>query len=350
MYCFINVCWVNCDILFHFQGAVLRAERCGRPYVFVPSTSQRRQIFTREMEDTMVKMFYGLPKVRLLRLAYDYALSVNAEAIPEKWRERQKASDDWYTGFVRRHPTMKKAEGLAPTPVDSVSQQEINMFLDKYDEILKKNGFFLDKDNNMEENSISTGLMYPNIISLNETSSSKEQKSERLKEGKEASLHNRSPTKDIISPEEQHKFDFQVSEFASYSDQLFANILDQQFPDIGDQPPQTSGNKNLKVGDFVLFEIEVRKKPVNGLSSCCVGWILGELTVNQQYMVTCLHKSNKFGNYDTFYFPVDELTFSIRATQIKCTLKTPVTINPKRTWHSRSIVQFPEPLYGYNLV
>ena len=66
------------------------------------------QVFTSQEEGSlkdhivkMTKMFYGLDKVKVRRLAYEFPAKENKK-IPESWQKNGCAGEDWLKGFRRR--------------------------------------------------------------------------------------------------------------------------------------------------------------------------------------------------------------------------------------------------------
>lgn len=50
-------------------------------------------------------IYYGLSPKEVRKLAYDYARKLNLK-IPQSWTARQMAGADWFSSFMKRHPTL----------------------------------------------------------------------------------------------------------------------------------------------------------------------------------------------------------------------------------------------------
>lgn len=67
-------------------------------------------------------MFHGLTPKATRRLAYEYAERNNLK-YPPKWKETKSAGPDWFSSFLKRHPTLSirtpEATSLARMPSNS---------------------------------------------------------------------------------------------------------------------------------------------------------------------------------------------------------------------------------------
>ena len=72
-----------------------------------------RQVFTTTMEaelceylTTCCRMSHGLSTNQLHQLAFNFAVSNNVSNIPKSWTEKNSASSDWITAFMKRNPSL----------------------------------------------------------------------------------------------------------------------------------------------------------------------------------------------------------------------------------------------------
>jgi len=72
------------------------------------------KVFTEQeeklLEDYLKKaaaLYYGLNPTKVRILAYQFAVKNNKfNVIPRNWKVDEKAGADWFSGFLKRHPTL----------------------------------------------------------------------------------------------------------------------------------------------------------------------------------------------------------------------------------------------------
>ena len=81
------------------------------PISYAPNYSCR-QVFTTDEEvalkDYLVKaseIQYGLTRLQVRELAYEFAFR-NKKTFPTTWEQNQRASEDWFSGFMKRFPEL----------------------------------------------------------------------------------------------------------------------------------------------------------------------------------------------------------------------------------------------------
>ena len=106
------------------RNNILKAQRLGDDTDLRPNYLAAR-IFTDEQEvviktyiKTSAKMFHGLSIVQFRFMVFELAVANNMK-VPDSWRTSQQASDDFYRGFMQRHPDLSiripEATSLART-------------------------------------------------------------------------------------------------------------------------------------------------------------------------------------------------------------------------------------------
>lgn len=124
-----------------------------------------RQVFTKEMESELVdyltaasKIFHGLTMVELRELAYELAAANNV-AMPEVWRENEKAGVDWARGFMDRHRadiSLRCPEATSLQRMSSFNRHNVNTFYDNLEVEMTNKGFTPENVWNIDETGVTT--------------------------------------------------------------------------------------------------------------------------------------------------------------------------------------------------
>ena len=98
-----------------------------------------RQLFSEAEEAEFVqylltasKMFFGLSPKATRKLAFEFALDLGKD-IPEKWKVRQLAGEDWFSGFMRRHASnisVRTPEATSLSRITSYNRVNVNLFFE----------------------------------------------------------------------------------------------------------------------------------------------------------------------------------------------------------------------------
>jgi len=103
------------------------------------------KIFTIEQEqqlaqylETCSSMFHGLTPRNVRKLAYEMAC-MNNLAIPQKWVDKQQAGEDWFTAFLKRHPSpsVRSPEATSLARATAFNEHNIKIKIDPLDRYVK---------------------------------------------------------------------------------------------------------------------------------------------------------------------------------------------------------------------
>lgn len=97
-------------------------------------------------------LMYGLTITNIRVLAYDYAKIIGA-TYPQNWDAASKAGEDWYAGFVKRHPqlSLRTPQQISTFRIKGFSRITVDAFFKLYDEVLAKYKFGPSDIYNMDE-------------------------------------------------------------------------------------------------------------------------------------------------------------------------------------------------------
>lgn len=123
----------------------------------------RKPLFTKaqEMEIAehvllLAKMFFGLTKIELRRLAFEIAERKN---IPNNFNKIERlAGVDWLNGFLKRNPgiSLRKPEATSLNRVTAFNREEVELFYSNVENVMDKHKFSSTHIYNMDETGIST--------------------------------------------------------------------------------------------------------------------------------------------------------------------------------------------------
>ncbi|KAK4314175.1 hypothetical protein Pmani_014508 [Petrolisthes manimaculis] len=142
-----------------------RSKKEANGVTYVPVPGKVNMVFTPEQEGLIVKytiqaaqMFYGLPRIEVRRMVYNYAHACKSKSIPEAWERNRMATTDWYYSFMERHPdlVLKAPEGMSIARIVAFNKVNVETFFKAYTLALEKYQFTPDRIFNLDESSLST--------------------------------------------------------------------------------------------------------------------------------------------------------------------------------------------------
>lgn len=91
----------------------------------------------------LAKLFYGLSRTSLRKVAYEYAVTNQCKNIPPAWHTTGLATRDWYYAFMDRYPnlSLKSPEGMSITRVISFNRTNVDTFFQAYAKVMGKYQF-----------------------------------------------------------------------------------------------------------------------------------------------------------------------------------------------------------------
>ena len=133
-----------------------------------------RKIFSQKEENevkkyvlTYSKMNYGITKADFKKLVYEVALK-NNKKIPSSWHTKQSAGDNWYCGFIKRHPnlSLRRQESCSLARATAFNKHYVQMFYDKLKRLDQEYPTFSHGSRvyNLDETSTSTVAKPGNVL------------------------------------------------------------------------------------------------------------------------------------------------------------------------------------------
>ena len=119
--------------------------------------SQKLVLVEYLLKASALYLYYGLSTNEAKSLAYEYAVKLGLK-ISNSWVAAKKAGSDWLSGFMKRHPnlTLRTPESTSLSRATSFNRHNVNVFYDKYESVLQRDGFTPDKIWNVDETGCTT--------------------------------------------------------------------------------------------------------------------------------------------------------------------------------------------------
>ncbi|XP_055903267.1 uncharacterized protein LOC129939315 [Eupeodes corollae] len=109
-------------------------------------------------------MCYGLTTTKVKELAYQFAAANHVA--PEKWIEKNKATKDWFRGFMKRNPSLsiRKPENTSLSRATSFNKENVSKFYENLAIILNKKKIEPHMIWNLDETGCTTVTNPPKVV------------------------------------------------------------------------------------------------------------------------------------------------------------------------------------------
>lgn len=125
---------------------------------------KNRQVFNESQEKELVgyilqasDIYFGLSPKEVRKLAYQVALE-NGIKMPPSWAEKNIAGADWFSSFLKRHPTMsiRTPEATSLARASGFNKTNVDSFFNNLAEVMKRHKFQGHEIWNMDETGVTT--------------------------------------------------------------------------------------------------------------------------------------------------------------------------------------------------
>jgi hypothetical protein len=136
--------------------------------ISTPSTKigyqRNRQIFDDEQEAELEKyilqassVYFGLSPKEVRKMAFQLAIS-NKLKVPRTWELNQLAGPDWFTSFLKRHPSLsiRRPEATSLARATSFNPHNVKSFFDNLESAIKRHNIEPHDIWNMDETGVTT--------------------------------------------------------------------------------------------------------------------------------------------------------------------------------------------------
>jgi hypothetical protein len=133
-----------------------------------------RQVFTSEQERSLAEyaktasaIYFGLNPRDVRKLAYECAM-VNGMNIPESWKTKQMAGEDWLSGFLKRNSDLavRTPEATSLARATSFNRQNVSSFFARLADVLDRYKFEAADIWNFDETGVTTVQKPRKIVAI----------------------------------------------------------------------------------------------------------------------------------------------------------------------------------------
>ena len=112
------------------------------------------------------EIFYCLTNEQARKVAYQYAVALNSDNIPETWHKEQMAGREWLVGFMSRHKrlSLRKPESTSLGRAACFNQTNLDSFYNNLREVYQQFGFLPQDIWNVDETGVTTVHAQPKVI------------------------------------------------------------------------------------------------------------------------------------------------------------------------------------------
>jgi len=121
--------------------------------------SEEQQRHLEEYLITASNIYFGLSPIEVRKLAYSFAVHNRPNvAVSTNWAEKEMAGADWFSGFLKRHPSLsiRTPEATSLARASAFTEHNVGRFLTNLEEVMARYKFEPQSVWNMDETGITT--------------------------------------------------------------------------------------------------------------------------------------------------------------------------------------------------
>lgn len=132
-----------------------------------------RQVFNQDQEKTLAdyllkcaSIYFGLLPEEVRKLAYTCAVKFEMPNIPVSWHRNKEAGADWFTGFMKRNPSLsiRSPEATSAGRASSFNRHNVTDFFNKLGDVILKHNLQPSRIWNLDETGVTTVLKPKKIV------------------------------------------------------------------------------------------------------------------------------------------------------------------------------------------
>lgn len=132
-----------------------------------------RQVLNQDQEKTLAdyllkcaSIYFGLLPGEVRKLAYTCAVKFEMLNIPVSWHRNKEAGADWFTGFLKRNPSLsiRAPEATSEGRASSFNRHNVNEFFNKLGDVVLKHNLLPSRIWNLDETGVTTVLKPRKIV------------------------------------------------------------------------------------------------------------------------------------------------------------------------------------------
>lgn len=131
-----------------------------------------RQVFNHSQKKLIeyllkcASIYFGLLSEEVRKLAYTCAVQFDIPNIPDSWHRNKEAGADWFTGFLKRNPSLsiRTPEATSAGRASSFNLHNVNEFFKKLGNVILKHNFLPSRIWNLDETGVTTVLRQKKIV------------------------------------------------------------------------------------------------------------------------------------------------------------------------------------------